>query len=171
MKRALVSLVIAVVGLASHAAADGGAVVDRGRYGAFDVTVFLAPIPPTTGAIEISMLIARSGEPQLDVAVRVRMVGPSGVVDEITLERSASGNRLLWSGPLDVDLAGVWKCAIHIGSDARDQGSFTLTVAPAPDHWVTMLPWMLIWIPVAVVIALRESLVARQRASRHAWVG
>lgn len=171
LKRAC--FILAAVCLAlipSHATADGGAVVDRGRYGAFDVTVFLSPISPMTGPVDLSMLVARSGDPQLDVSVRVRMIGPSGVVEEFALERADSGNRLLWSGSCDLAHAGIWQCVIRIGSDARDQGAFALTIAPAPAHWVTLLPWMLIWIPIALLLVARERLVARQRTSRHAWI-
>lgn len=172
MKRALFIFAIASLVLtSSRAVADGGAVVDRGRYGAFDVTVFLSPISPTAGPVDISMLIARSGEPQIDLPVRVRMVGPSGVVEEFALERADSGNRLLMSGSCDLESAGNWQCTIRIGNDARDQGAFPLTIAPAPAHWVTMLPWMLLWVPIALLLVAREMLVARQRTSRHAWIG
>ncbi|MSR69739.1 MAG: hypothetical protein EXS17_05260, partial [Phycisphaerales bacterium] len=169
VKRALAVLSITIAALSSRAFADGGAVVDRGRYGAFDVTVFLTPIPPTAGKVDLSMLLSRGGEPQIDLPVRVRAVGPSGIVEEVQLGAAETGNRLLRSGSLALEMAGTWHFTVQVGSDASDRGSFTLKVAPAPPPWRAFLPWMLLWIPVAILMIAREVLVHRQRVARHAW--
>ncbi len=171
-RRLLCALSVAFTALtafAPHAHADGGAVVDRAMYGAFDVTVFLSPIPPTEGVVDFSMLISRNGEAQVGLPGSLRAVGPSGIVTEVVFGAATSGNRLLHEARVALELPGTWEISVQIASDPHDVGSFIIGVAPAPAAVTTVLPWMLLWIPIAVLIIMRERLVQRQRATRHAW--
>ena len=166
----LVALCLVALGaLVPLAGADGGAVVDRGRYGLFDVTVFVSPVPVTEGMVDISVLVSQDGRPLCDIPTHVRAVGPTGIINEITLTAADSGNRLLVAGSLALDMPGVWDVSIDIGHDSTSRGAFTLKVAPAPPPWRAFLPWMLLWIPVAILMIAREVLVHRQRVVRHAW--
>ncbi len=152
-----------------RAQADGGAVVDRGRYGAYDATIFLAPVPPSAGAIDFSILLSRSGEPQLIVPVHIRAEGPNGSWTEGEMHDADSGNRLLRACSLTLGSSGTWRISIQIGENTADFRSFEISVNPAPPPWRASLPWMILWIPVALLLVAREILVAGQRRRRGAW--
>ena len=149
--------------------ADGGAVVDRGRCGAYDATIFLAPVPPSAGAIDFSILLSRSGEPQLIVPVHVRAEGPNGAWTEGQMHDADSGNRLLRACSLTLGSSGPWRISIQVGENTADFRSFEISVNPAPPPWRASLPWMILWIPVALLLVAREILVAGQRRRRGAW--
>ncbi len=155
----IVAIALAAFALASQVRADGGAVVDRGRYGPFDVTVFVAPVPVTEGRADLSILIAHDGTPRIDLPVRIRAVDPEGRVSESTLGDGDGSNQLLRAGVLTLDSPGEWTVSIQIADRSDATGTFTLTVAPAPPHWRTLLPWMLLWIPIALLMVVRERLV------------
>ncbi len=152
-----------------RAHADGGAVVDRGHYGAFDVTVFLSPVPPCAGAIDFSILVSRNGEPQLSTPVHVRADGPGGAWNEVEMHSADSGNRLLRACSLTLGSPGVWRISILIGDGVSDRGSFDISVNPAPPPWRASLPWMVLWIPAALILVAREKLITNQRRRRGAW--
>ncbi len=154
---------------AAWARADGGAVIDRGRYGAYDATVFIAPIAPSVGEIDLSMLLTRDGQPQLDVPVHVRADGPNGALSQTQMGESTAGNRLLRACSLTLGSPGLWRVSIAIGQEKADGGTFQVTINPPPPKWRVWLPWMVLWIPVAALIVTREILVARQRRDRQAW--
>lgn len=149
--------------------ADGGAVVDRGRYGEYDATIFLSPIPPTTGAIDFSILLSRDGEPQLNIPVRLRADGPNGAFVEAEMHDADSGNRLLRACSMTLGSPGIWLISVRVGEKSSQSKSFEITVNPSPPPWRASLPWMFLWIPVTLLIVAREVLVARQRRRRGAW--
>ncbi len=153
-----------------QAHADGGAVVDRGRYGEYDATVFLSPVPPSAGAIDFSILLSLSGEPQLTVPVHVRAEGPNGAWTEAVMHDAESGNRLLRACSLTLATSGAWKIFIHVGENTSNCRSFDIFVNPAPPPWRASLPWMVLWIPVALLLVAREILAANQRRRRGASV-
>lgn len=152
-----------------HTHADGGAVVDRGRYGAYDVTVFLSPVPPSAGVIDFSMLVSHNGEPQFGVPVRVRAEGADGTWHESEMHGADAGNRLMRACSLSLGSSGKWRVTVRIGDDKANSGAFEIFVNPAPPPWRTWLPWMVLWIPVALILIAREVLVTRQRRLRGAW--
>jgi len=154
---------------AAWARADGGAVIDRGRYGAYEATVFITPIAPSAGEIDLSMLLTRDGQPQLDVPVHVRADGPNGALSQTQMGESTTGNRLLRACALQLGSPGLWQVSIAIGQEKADGGTFQVTVHPPPPKWRVWLPWMVLWIPVVALIVVREILVARQRRNRGAW--
>ena len=149
--------------------ADGGAVVDRGRYGVYDATIFLSPVPPSTGVIDFSILLSRSGEPQLSVPVHVRAEGPNGAWTEGQMHDADSGNHLLRACSLTLGSSGPWRISIQVGENTADFRSFEISVNPATPPWRASLPWMILWIPVALLLVAREILVAGQRRRRGAW--
>lgn len=152
-----------------QAHADGGAVVDRGRCGAYDATIFLSPVPPSAGAIDFSILLSLSGEPQLTVPVHVRAEGPNGAWTEALMHDADSGNRLFRACSLTLGSSGNWKISIQVGENTADFRSFEISVNPAPPPWRASLPWMFLWIPVALLLVAREILAAGQRRRRGAW--
>lgn len=160
-------LVAITIGCGSSSQADGGAVVDRGRYGPYDATVFISPVPPRVGVVDFSVLLSKGGEPQLTVPIRVRADGPDGASSECEMHGADSGNRLLRAGDLKINSPGIWRIAVAFGAESA---TFEITVGAAPQRWESLLPWLGLWIPAALLMIAREVLANHQRQRRSAWI-
>jgi hypothetical protein len=101
--------------------------------------------------------------------VHVRAEGPNGAWTEGQMHDADSGNRLLRACSLILGSSGTWRISIQVGENAADFRSFEISVNPAPPPWRASLPWMFLWIPVALLLVAREILVAGQRRRRGAW--
>lgn len=155
--------------IVQDAVADGGIVIDRGRCGEHEMVIY-ADRPPAVGEVDISVLLSRDGRWAGDESVSLLMRSASGELVRATLEQNPSGERLLRSATVNIAQAGVWKIDVWVDPAGGARRSFEIAVAEAPPRWQEMILWGLLWIPVAVVIILRELLVRRQRSERGAWV-
>ncbi len=164
-----VSVMLAVLLVTSFARADGGAVVARQTVGDESLVVLVSPVPPTAGEVEFSCLRSVSGMAISTLPIRIEAVGPAGERVTATVTEPSERDRFMQSCVISLRPHGTWKVSVSLNSSPIPNVEFTLVVSPAPAPSQALLPWMLLWIPAAILIVLRELLVKRQRSARGAW--
>lgn len=140
--------VLAVACGVRHAAADGGAPVASVRLAGVTWTLLVSPAAPGVGDVEFTLL-----GPAAPAAL-LRLQEPDGQApQELRLEsRSGSVGR---SARTTLGIAGECRFEVLLeGSvDAALRG--TLPVLPPSPPWQARLPWILAWVPLAALLALR----------------
>lgn len=157
---AVTLLLVAVAAMAPSAHADGGAVMASVDSGGRRVTVFVAPVAPRAGTIEVSVLRVGAAdseeEPAPPIMITARLPGGA-------LERSApmstrhQGNRWFESAWLDLPAEGRWSIVVD-GGAGWPSASFDLEVGPPLPPWRTQWPWLLAWVPLTALLLLRDRL-------------
>ncbi len=162
---------LAVLLLTTLAIGDGGAVVARQTLGDESLVVLVSPVPPTEGEVEISCMRSVSGLAFSALPIRVDAVGPAGERVTATATDPSDKDRFMQSCVISLRPHGTWKVSVSLNSSPTPTVECTLVVSPAPAPWQTLLPWMLAFVPVALLVVLRERLAAAQRGRRQAWRG
>jgi len=146
------------------ACADGGAIVDRGEWGGGRFVLWVNPAPPTVGPTEWTLLHSIDTSSTLPRMV-LRLEGPGGVWQEGTFASVDAGSAMQ-TCITSLPLAGEWTVTLRGEGDGWQPHTVALRVQPAAAPWHAALPWMLLWIPVGVLMVLRESLAMRQGRAR-----
>lgn len=157
MRRTSVWMALALAaGGGVRASADGGAPVASVRVGDAAWTLLVSPASPSVGPVEFTLLgpmdpaaVIRIWEPEGGPVQELRLQARNGIIGRVA---SAS-----------MDTPG--ECRFQVTMEGMDTPlvSGTLPVAPAAPPWQARLPWLLAWLPMAVVLALRAR---AQRARR-----
>lgn len=142
-RRAGLALSVTIVA-AAHG--DGGALVARGEVQGEAAAVFLRPVPPTVGPVEIE---AVSG-PWRAAPPRMRMV--LGDRELVVASAASELDPLASVAIFDLPAAGRWRLTIETGEGAPIEAEIPIGEAPPP--WRARLPWMLAWIPMAAAAAI-----------------
>jgi len=147
-----VSLLLA---LYSRPQADGGGVALHQVAGPYVVTVFIAPVTPRAGPVDVSVLARDSadGQAALDVEVFVRLRSESGMIVAGQATREESRNNLLYSVSMNLPEAGRWELEVAIGQGRQGKSATTVlgqvsVAAPRPfllSYWRSLsLPWVIV---------------------------
>ncbi len=166
MRRAALVVAVLVAALAgSLARGDGGAVVARIEVGESALVVFVAPVPPHAGDVELSFLLTHRGQADSTTPISFTASGPAGVARAGIVESAREGDRFARSALLALT-EGEWVVDAQVQGTPSMRVQVAIAVGPAPPPWMSSLVWMLVWVPVAAIIIVRERLVRRQRAAR-----
>src|SRR5262245_36400846 len=106
-----------LLALCSRAQADrGGGVALHQVAGPYVVTVFIAPVAPRAGPVDVSVLAQEraDGQAALDVEVFVRLRSASGMIVAGQATRKASRNDLFYSASMNLPEAGRWELEVAI---------------------------------------------------------
>jgi hypothetical protein len=143
------------------AAADGGAIVDRGEWGDGRFVLWVNPAPPTVGPAEWTLMYlgdAKSHAPQMVL----RLEGKGAVWQEGNFQPT-DGDGVLLTCVTSLPFEGEWTATLRADDSNWQPREVALRVQAAPAQWHAALPWMLLWIPAGVLMVLREWLAAKQR--------
>lgn len=138
------------------ALADGGAPVASVRAGDTTWTLLVSPASPCVGPVEFTLL----GADQPAAVLRV-WEADQGTVQELRLE-ARPGVIGRWVHA-QLDNAGACRFELVLDGVASPLLSGTLPVGSPQPPWQARWPWLLAWVPVAAVLALR-ALAMRCRA-------
>jgi hypothetical protein len=164
---AVVRLLLAVLLWCGVARADGGTLRLSRTAGPFLVSVFTAPEPLRVGRADVSVLVQKqvNGEVQLGRAVALRLRAPDGAEQTLRASHAMATNRLLQSAQLELSAPGQWHLEImvdHAGPVACEL-PVGLRSRLFADHWLPLaLP------PLCVFLfAWRARLSARLGTGRR----
>jgi len=140
----------------SNALADGGMVLMRRSSGPFVITVFTAPTPLRVGPAELSVLIqdTKNHQPVLDTKVILSLSREEGYFEPIKVEarRTQAKNKLLYTAPLELPVAGRWKLDLTVMSNSEAASiSGIMTVEP-PRLFLLTYWWSLALPPICILI-------------------
>ncbi|NBX35674.1 MAG: hypothetical protein EBR10_00395 [Planctomycetes bacterium] len=157
--------------LIHHAAADGGAVVDRGAWGGGHFVLWVNPAPPTAGPAEWTLLhtpapTTAPATAPTSMRFALRLEGDGGAWQEGNFDPASEGS-VMHTCNTTLPFAGEWTVTLKCDRPDWPTHTVAIRVQPAPAAWQSALPWMVLWIPAACLVVLRESLAARQRRTTH----
>ena len=172
-----------LLALCSRAQADGGGVALHQVAGPYVVTVFIAPVAPRAGPVDVSVLAQEraDGQAALDVEVFVRLRSASGMIVAGQATRKASRNDLFYSASMNLPEAGRWELEVAIEQGKQGgQGKSATSVlgqvsvaAPMPfllSYWRSLsLPWVIA--TLFVVNQLLKRRAANRGRRNHAFGG
>ena len=167
-----------LLALYSRPRADGGSVALHQLAGPYVVTVFITPVAPRAGPVDVSVLAQdrADGRAAIDVEVFVRLRSESGMIVAGQATREASRNNLLYSASMNLPEAGRWELEVAIGRGRQGKSATRVlgqvsVAAPRPfllSYWRSLsLPW------VIVTLFVVNQRLKRRAASRGLamWTG
>jgi len=167
-----------LLALYSRPRADGGSVALHQLAGPYVVTVFITPVAPRAGPVDVSVLAQdrADGRAAIDVEVFVRLRSESGMIVAGQATREASRNNLLYSASMNLPEAGRWELEVAIGQGRQGKSATRVlgqvsVAAPRPfllSYWRSLsLPW------VIVTLFVVNQRLKRRAASRGLamWTG
>jgi hypothetical protein len=144
---AAVFAVAAALAAARPSQADGGALVARGRLDdGSPAAVFVAPVPPRVGLVSIEA-IAESWRRE---PPRIRLERDGTVLGGLSAPSPI--DPLAAFIEFEVPTEGEWRLVVE--SDAGRLEAI-VPVAGEPPPWRKRLPWMLAWVPAALLLWMR----------------
>jgi hypothetical protein len=142
--------ILLAIGVADRSAVgDGGALVARGEVGGAAAAVFILPVPPRVGEVEVEAV----GRPWRESPPRIEMR-----LGDLLVSASAEPcpeDPLASRAVLVLPEAGTWALRVESAAgwlEAR------IPVAAAPPPWRARLPWMLLWVPALLLLGVRARL-------------
>ena len=162
--------------LSAVARGDGGAVVFSGESDPLRVTVFVEPVPPRAGSVDLSLLV------QDTTSLEVIEAYGAGLTltceDDTTIEkietsmsRAVATNRLFQAAALELS-AGTWQVTLDVNDVEGDWSEhtfvFPLQVVPPQARFWDVLIWILLpAIPLLLFLAGRiRRVVTEMKKSR-----
>jgi len=152
---------------------DGGAVVFSGESGPLRVTMFVEPVPPRVGSVDLSLLVQdrtslEAIEAYTAFLTLSRADGTTVEEYEASMSRNEATNRLFQAASLELDFAGTWQVTLHVdqieGDHSEHTFSFPLEVAaPAARLWDVLIWILLPAIPLLLFVAGRLRRVVTER--------
>jgi hypothetical protein len=99
--------------------ADGGVLLLHQAVGQFEISLFGAPTPLSTGVNDISVLLQdrSSGATLLDATVTLRLIPPTRTSKaplEAVATRGAAMNRLLYAAQENLSTPGLWHLCVTV---------------------------------------------------------
>jgi hypothetical protein len=145
-----------VLGRSSLLRADGGTVRLSERRGAYQITVFTAPLPLRAGPVDVSVLVqdAITGEtiPQAKVVVRATPRDrPQDAVSYPATTEPAT-NKLLHAAVFELSRPGWWELDVTVQAGHGPAVAHLAVEAAEPlPPWRSLWPWVA-WPAVAVLL-------------------
>ena len=155
-------------GSSAVALADGGGVVFSGESGSVRVTMFVAPVPPRVGPVDLSLLVQDLGslEPIVGYAAHLTLKGDDATLEpiEAVMDRSGATNALFQSALIEMPLAGTWQVMLEVKTGGTEHAfQFPLTVqTPAARFWDVAIWIVLPLIPLLLFLAGKLRRVAKE---------
>lgn len=139
--------VVATLAVSSSSRADGGALVARGRLvDGSPAAVFVAPVPPRVGLVSIEAIaeVWRREPPR----IRLERDGVSlgGLSAPSPIDPLAAFIEF------EVPSEGDWRLVVESEAGRLEA---TIPIAGEPPPWRKRLPWMLAWVPAALLLWMR----------------
>jgi len=145
--------VLACVALfVGQASGDGGVPVASAAGEGGVRTLLMRPAQPRVGQAEFTVL----GELPPGAMIRVSAPDERDALVVPWLPGRAAGVR---EASVDFEAAGAWRIMVGL-PDQPPLLQASIEVGPAAPSWVTRLPWLLAWVPVALLLALRNRAVS-----------
>ena len=153
---------------ATVAVGDGGAVVFSGEQGTLRVTVFIDPVPPRVGPVDLSVLVQDAQSLEVINAYKASAsltCSADATIAEIKrpLDRTTATNRLFQAVLINLPAAGTWQVTLEIEQGGVDQKkdnksdyrfTFPLEIAaPQPQFWDVLFWILLPAIPLLLFLA------------------
>ncbi|MCE9618879.1 MAG: hypothetical protein K8R92_03105 [Planctomycetes bacterium] len=148
--------------LAPRAAADGGQVIAIKAIGEDRVVLMVNPSQPCVGPVKI---IVRAS-PRLELVEctlsATSALGGAPIQCAMAPDPDGLGLRAI----IQCDDPALWKISVQ---SITAYGSFEISgevmVAPTPPRWESHWPWLLSWVPFALLLLVRQS--ARRHAKHY----
>ena len=127
------------------------------------------PVASASGEAGVRTLLMRPAEPRVGQAEFTVLGGlPPGAAISLCAPGSREALVTPWSSgrasgvreaSVDFDAAGEWRVMVGVpGEPPMLQAS--IEVQPPAPSWVARLPWLLAWVPVALLLAVRARAVS-----------
>lgn len=131
---------------------DGGAPVASAVGPSGACTLCMQPPEARVGSIEFTLLGA------LPDGVTLSMQGPDDV-SPVVVPWADARRRALRVVTVDLDVAGSWSVAVGLPGEPPTLRA-SIEVAPPAPSWRARLPWLLAWVPVTLLLAVRHGAVS-----------
>jgi hypothetical protein len=155
--------------LSAVARGDGGAVVFSGESGPLRVTVFVEPVPPRAGSVDLSLLVQDTTSLEVietyTALLRLTNTDDTTIKEiEASMSRAVATNRLFKAAALELS-AGNWQVTLDVDQVEGDRPQhtfiFPLQVVPPQARFWDVLIWILLpAIPLLLFLAGRIRRVA-----------
>ena len=150
----------------SFARADGGTVRIREQAGAYQITVFTAPMPFRAGPVDVSVLVldAATGEcvPEARVTARLTPRG-AGEVLEYPATAEAATNKLFHAAIFELPEPGWWDVEVAVeGPRGPALFRFDVQADEALPRWVELWTWFA-WPALAIALFGLHRVLVRRR--------
>jgi len=126
------------------------------RIGAYQVTVFTAPVPLRAGPIDVSVLVQDPrGEPmpEAEVTIEVERLG------KFPATHDAATNKLYHSAKFELPAPGLWRMEVRIaGEQGEARKSFEVVVGDPLPRWAEMWFWIAFPVVPILLFALYQAL-------------
>ena len=159
-----------VWGLSAVARGDGGAVVFSGESGPLRVTMFVEPVPPRVGSVDLSLLVQdRTSLEAIEAygALLTLTCENDTTIEaiETSMDRSAATNRLFQATAVEIPTTGSWQVELHVDWDRSEYlFQFPLEIQAPPARFWDVLIWILLpAIPLLLFLAGRIRRVVKER--------
>lgn len=143
---------IAALLAAARVRGDGGVPIAASADGASARTLFMRPAQARVGPVEFTLLVG--GEARCALALQ----GPSDAAPVVVPWRvdRATGVPTAFA---EFTEAGAWHVRV-VGETSVEPLEAAVQVADAQPSWHERLPWLLAWLPMVLVLAVRNRAVS-----------
>lgn len=149
----LIFIALLICAIANRANADGGQVIATATLGREHAVMMVNPSMPTVGMVALIVRASPGLEPFECILSARSQVDSVPIQCILGPDPDGLGQRAL----IECADASNWIINARISTSIgviELNGEFT--VAPAPPNWQTQSPWILIWVPLAIVLFIRQ---------------
>jgi hypothetical protein len=148
--------------------ADGGTVRLSEKNGAYQITVFTAPVPFRAGPVDVSVLVqeAITGEtiPQAKVVVRATPRDRPADAVSYPATTEAATNKLLHAAVFELPGPGWWELEVTVEAGHGPAVARVAVEAAEPlPPWRSLWPWVA-WPAVAVLLFSVHQVLVRRKS-------
>ena len=146
----------------SRAIADGGQVIATATLGQEHAVMMVNPSRATVGMVAVIVRVTNGLLPVECVLSAHGASHDAPIQCALSDDPDGLGQRAL----IECSDASLWTISVRVASANGELVlNGTLQVAPAPPRWQSQLPWILVWIPLAALLFIRQ--VARRHTKQY----
>ena len=149
----MICIALLICAIASRANADGGQVIATATLGREHAVMMVNPSMPTVGMVALIVRVSPGLEPFECILSAQSQVDSVPIQCIMNADPDGLGQRAL----IECADASQWIINVRITTPLgmiELNGQFP--VAPAPAKWQTQSPWILIWVPLVLVLLIRQ---------------
>ena len=149
----IICIALLICAIASRANADGGQVIATATLGREHAVMMVNPSMPTVGMVALIVRVSPGLEPFECILSAQSQVDSVPIQCIMNADPDGLGQRAL----IECADASQWIINVRITTPLgmiELNGQFP--VAPAPAKWQTQSPWILIWVPLVLVLLIRQ---------------
>ena len=151
-------MILLACAIASRSVADGGQVIATATLGQEHAVMMVNPSMPRVGLVAVIVRVSSGLEPfECTLTAHSQLDAPP-----IQCILGADPDGLGQRGLIECAEASVWTISARVSTALgvlQLQGE--LQVSPVPPNWQIQLPWIVLWLPFAMLLLLRQC--ARRR--------